>query len=158
MKRSKKILAVSAAVSLLFCVYGSSKKNDDPHRHGFKIQKGKIEYSGGTIYLGSKDKIEAMEAPNNGDILVIDDRDAPDPNYRVMNSNKIVNFDLREEVIDALLCYEEKYPSDWDRTKRSMTNEWVAHNVMSIFHYKTYRTNHVDFNNADEKTYKLSLK
>ena len=158
MSIKRRILAVGAAVSILFCIQGSNKRNTDIHRHGFVIKRGSVEYSGGTIIIGSQYKIDHIKETKEGDILVIDDRHSKDPDFKIVNSSKIKNFDIREEVIDALLCYEEKFPTKWERTKDSMMNEWIAHNVMSIFNYRPDRTNDVDFNNADEKTYKLTLK
>ena len=150
----KKILAVTTAVSILFLTTASTKKEK---KFNFVINKGKITYSGGNIYLGSKYKIEHFTGAEEGDVLVIDERNATDPNCEIVNSNSIHDLNIREEIIEALLCYEEKYPSKWDRTKESMMLEWFCHNVMSIFNYKPHRTNDVDFNNADEKTYRLKI-
>ena len=57
MSIKKKLLAVTTAVSILFLTTASTKKDKDYRKH-FVINKGKITYSGGTIYLGSKYKIE----------------------------------------------------------------------------------------------------
>ncbi len=60
-----------------------------------------------------------------------------------------------EEIVESLLLQEEEYPSQWERTKNSMIREWLAHNAMHLFGYEIDRTKSVDFNNDDEKTYRI---
>ena len=63
---------------------------------------------------------------------------------------------IREEIIENLLYYEELYPTEWDRSKNSLVREWEAHNAMYWIGYKHGSTTDVDFNNGDEKTYRIS--
>ena len=151
----KKILSISVGTILLLPLSGSKpRKMSERVYYNFVINKGSIKYSGGTIYIGPKWKLDKIDK-EEGDILVIDFRRDNDPDLRVIDSYKIYNADTREEIIDALLAYEEKYPTKWERTRASLIREWFAHNVMHFFNYKLDSTTDVDFNNADEYQYRL---
>ena len=153
----KRLLALATAAALLYGVNASDRRNKDYYRPSFVIQKGSVKYSRGTIYIGDNDYLDALEDLAPGDILVEDDRTGADPDLRVRESSNIHNLDIRHEIICALLCYEEVFPTDWERSEDSMINEWIAHNFLSMFNYKTHRTNDVDFNNKDEDVYKIKV-
>ena len=155
-KRGRRALALSLTIFLIgyLHVYRVAKRK--PTR--FVINKGNITYSLGTIYIGNKKYIESLSDVGTHDVLVIDERRSEDPNLKIIDSYKVVRPSVRNEIIDALLYYEEKYPSKWDRSKPSLVNEWDAHNIMHFFGVRTDRTTDCDFNNADEKAYTLKLK
>ncbi len=155
-KGKKRVIALSAAFVMLFYIHYT--RNHRRKETCFVINKGNITYSGGTIYIGSKKYIESLGEVGPGDVLVIDERRSEDPNLKVLDSYKIIRPSVRNEIIDALLYYEDKYPTNWDRTKPSMVNEWDAHNWMRYFGIREERTTDTDFNNADEKQYTLRIK
>jgi hypothetical protein len=153
----KKLTLFSSLIPLLFVLNSSSFKKKDKsfYRNGLKISKGKIEYSKGVIYIGSHDYLDSIENINSSDLLAYDGREDNDPNIRLYDSFKIRNYDTREEIIEGLLYYEELYPTDWNRTKNSLSREWTAHNFAHIFGFKHHRTTDVDLNNADEMVYRI---
>lgn len=147
-KISKRIVAFSTSILLVFFL-GINKD--------YVKKDTIIRYSKGRIFVGSFEYIRSI-VPKDGDILVVDQRDEKDPNYKIINSYKVVNPAVRKEIIDALLCYEEVNPSFWNRSEESMFNEWTIHNIMHDLNYQTYRSCDVDLNNSDEKVYSLKLK
>ena len=153
----KRLTIYTSLLAFLFLLNSSSvmKKNKDYFRNRIKVSKNKIEYSLGTIYIGSEKYLEKIDNLNEFDILALDERNAKDPNIKVYNSFMITNADTREEIIESLLYYEEMYPSEWNRTKNSLLREWYAHNIMHDLGYKLNRTTDVDLNNADEMTYRI---
>lgn len=152
----KKVLSLSVALAMFLPISGSTnKKTSDRVYKNFKIVKGSIEYSKGTIYIGSRYYLKHLKDVKDEDILVIDARKDADPDLRVIDSYKVTNIDTREEIIDALLEYEDKYPTDWDRTRPSLIREWTVHNIYYRLGLKLESTTDVDFNNDDEKTYRL---
>lgn len=130
---------------LAFIIYGSKASSEIYTK----------EYNKGLVYIGTKEEIELLESVNEDDILVIDKRDEKDPDMRVLSSYQINNRMTQKEILEILLEYEKLYPSDWDRSLSSMQMEWLAHNFMAFFSYKTERTFDVDFNNHDEEKYKV---
>ncbi len=153
----KRFLAISTALFLFFGVRSSNIPDPNRYRKNFVIKKGSVKYSRGTIYIASSDELDKMTDLEEGDVLVEDGRNDSDPDLRVRGSRYIHNFDVREEIIEGLLAYEEVFPTDWERTKESMDNEWDVHNFLSTFNYQTNRTNDVDFNNKDEEKFKIKI-
>ena len=114
------------------------------------------EYSDGLIYIGDLDYIEEVKKfCKDDDILVLDRRYGNDPDIKICNSYKITNKSKQLEILKTICEYENKYPSDWNRTISSMQLEWNIHNVLYYLDYKRYHTTDVDFNNNDEKIYKI---
>lgn len=112
-----------------------------------------LEYSKGKIYIGDDAYLSSLENVEENDILVLDERKEYDPNMKIYDSYKINNIDDLEEILNVLLNYEKNNPSDWNRTLKSMRNEWLYHNVLYFINYQRDRTKDVDLNNVDEKTY-----
>lgn len=110
-------------------------------------------YSGGLIYIGNEEYINNLDNVNDGDILVIDERYKNDPNMIICNSCDIKDKDTRNDILEVLCCYEEMYPSNWDRSIESMRFEWYCHNMAYYFDYKIDDSKEVDLNNADEEKY-----
>ena len=71
----------------------------------------------------------------------------------ICNSCNIRDKDIRNEILEVLCCYEEMYPSRWDRTIESMRLEWFYHNVSYYLNYKVSHSSEVDLNNGDEERY-----
>ncbi len=110
-------------------------------------------YSGNSVYIVTNNqKSEYENKMKFGDILIIDDRNAKDPNMQVVNSYKITDQGSQKKIIDIMLIYNEDYPADyaWNRTKNSMIKEWDIHNTLSYWRIFPDQSNHTDFNNGDE--------
>ena len=90
---------------------------------------------------------------NENNIYIIDDRNDKDPDMSVYNSYKYNNINDIKAIINILLEYENKYPTEWDRTYKSMKNEWLIHNICYQLHIQRERAGQVDFNNEDEEIY-----
>ena len=110
-------------------------------------------YSKGKVYIGNKEFIDNLTDIKDNDILIIDNRDGEDPNIRILSSYKITDSNVRDEILEILLEYESIYPSSWERSFDSMRVEWLIHNMLYYLNYQKNRTQDVDFNNKDEKTY-----
>ena len=89
------------------------------------------------------------------DVLVLDKRFSKDPNLKIIDSYKITNPVIREEIIDSLLMLESMEDTPWERSKVSLLREWYVHNILYDFSVETHRTTDVDLNNNDEKTYRI---
>jgi hypothetical protein len=156
----KRLTIAVTSIPLLLTLNSSNinKKDKDYFRNRTKITEHVIDYGSGTIYIGNSKYVESIEGKELGryDIIALDERDAEDPNIRVYNSYRIFNGDIREEIIEALLMYEEEYPTKWDRTKNSLLREWTAHNYGYRLGYQHDSTTDVDFNNDDEMNYRFS--
>ena len=84
-------------------------------------------------------------------ILIIDKRTGNNPDIQVRNSYQITSENERYEIIEMIICYNEKFPSEpeWIRSSESMATEWAAHNdIYNIM--ANERCQHVDFDNNDE--------
>lgn len=114
------------------------------------------KYDDGYIYIGNEDFIQSIE-PNEGDILVEDQRDGSDPDMVIYDSCNIHNKDKINTILEVLQDYEKEYPSDWDRSIESMRLEWLMHNLGYYFNYKIDHTTDIDLDNEDEEKYDKKL-
>ena len=113
-------------------------------------------YSGGRVYIGSKKYINSIKkevSPN--DILIVDESngkpDEPgDPNYKILNSYKIVSNEERNEILLLLKKYDELNGTEWNRTIESLRNEWEVHNILYDLGLYLDHTEDVDLDNNDE--------
>ncbi len=153
----KRLTLYSSMITLLFVLSSSvtRKRTKDFFINTTKITRNKIEYNSGTIYIGGKYYLSKHKDHGQNDVLALDARHEKDPDIRIYDSYMINDDRIMEEVVEALLLYEEKYPSKWDRTKNSMIREWIAHNAMYRLGYKVESSEHVDFNNDDEDVFIL---
>ena len=76
---------------------------------------------------------------------------------KIKDSYKIMTNSEMLEVLRLLEEYEEKNPSNWNRTIQSMRNEWIYHNMSFYLSYETISSKDVDLNNADEYRYEKKL-
>lgn len=85
-------------------------------------------------------------------LLVIDDRGAADPSFRLVDSCRIVRRRAKREILRAVMDYDARFPLDppWRRTLRSMEKEWMIHNVAWRLGLCAESARHVDLNNAEE--------
>lgn len=112
-------------------------------------------YSNGKIYIGTEVYINSIkDKVDKDDILVIDQRySKSDPNFQIISSYRINNKDIRNEILEVLMTYEELYPSEWNRTIESMRLEWFVHNASHMFNYKLDHSDDVDLDNDDQLKY-----
>lgn len=112
-------------------------------------------YDNGNIYItDDQDKINDKPA----DIIIVDMREKRE-NMEVVESYRITNRETQSEIIDIMLEYNDLYPSEipWTRTKESIANEWLVHNIAYYLHYKRDHSAHADFENKEENDYILRL-
>lgn len=114
-------------------------------------------YKDGSIYIGDIEYIKSIVDSNSNDIYIIDDRKSLNPDMAICDSHKIRDKKFMNEIIDLLLEYEKENPSNWNRTKESMINEWIMHNISYDLDFKRESTERVDLDNKDEKKYSLTL-
>lgn len=114
-------------------------------------------YNTKDIYIVNGKKIKNINLSNEN-IYIIDDRYNKDPDMSICNSYQFKNIDEINAILQMLIEYESKYPTDWDRTYKSMKNEWIIHNICYFLNIQTSRTEQVDFNNDDEEIYLNYLK
>lgn len=143
-------------------------KNDFDYTHGGVVTS--YEYSciddennpvEGFVYIlkvratkeDERESIAMVQSVGENDHIVFDFRYYTDPCMQVRNSSEIYDENVMESILDILLEHEEKDPTKWERSKKSMQNEWFIHNIAYEFDYMTERAMHVDLNNNDELIY-----
>lgn len=110
-------------------------------------------YSEGLVYIGDEDYIDSLDFVQDSDILVCDERLSKDPNIKIIDSYKLTDKDLCNEVLEILCEYEKENPTEWDRSMTSMRLEWFCHNFSYNASNEVTRTKDVDLNNDDEQKY-----
>lgn len=153
----KNLTLYASLVVTLFTISSSSmnKRSKEYYLPNYVIEKGKIGYSQGTIYIGDENYLNEIEL-NYGDMRALDQRNDSDPNVKLYDSYKVDDPRIRDEIIEGLLCYEEVFPSNWYRTKKSATREWTTHNTFYRLGVFPTNTKDVDLNNGDENIYKVT--
>ena len=151
-KCQKKLIALAVSASLA-AAYVSYDHVYTPTIEVLTDDKAYASYSKGKVYIGKAEFLESLTGLSDDDILVLDERDAPDPDFKIYNSCRVTSRDERNEILEILCQYERDFPSNWDRTIESLRLEWFAHNFSHFFDYQTHRTTDVDLNNADEEVY-----
>lgn len=157
-KNKKRLLILSSCLILLT----TSKMSKDNYVNDYLLnEEYTIDsmlpfamYNNSKVYIGNEEYIKEIRNDSTKDIYIIDKRSEKDSNISIVNSYEIRNPIEMEKIINILLEYERKYPSNWNRTKKSMLNEWIAHNICYDFDYRRGSTEQVDLNNQDEEKYK----
>ena len=116
-----------------------------------------FKYSNGLVIIGNSTCIKKVESKGEDDYLVLDDREAKNPNMKIYDSYKVKDEKVRREILEKLLLYESMNPSWWKRTMNSLENEWDAHNKLYNLNFKRERTKDVDLDNNDEDLYQKKL-
>ncbi len=108
-------------------------------------------YEDGQIYIVDNEE-DIKPTPN--DIVIVDLRDVKE-DMQISSSYRIEDIPTQLEIINLILEYNELHPSDtpWDRSKNSMLNEWIAHNIAYFFNYERQSSESVDFQNNEEERY-----
>lgn len=108
-------------------------------------------YKNKDIYIISVET--AKELVKDDNIYLIDDRLSEDPDMSVCNSYNFKSLKDINTILTLLIDYENSDPTDWNRSYKSMKNEWLIHNICYFLNIQKSRTEQVDFDNSDEKTY-----
>ncbi len=103
-----------------------------------------------SLPVEEREKIADSQTVEDREYIVLDMRGLPDPDMEIRDSYRCMSVTERGCVIDILLEYEKKSPTEWERSKISMENEWNLHNLAYVAGYKVERSKHVNLNNADE--------
>lgn len=155
----KRVKIVITSITLAFLLFAHCK-TDYEYVPRYAIVENSEEYFWrakyrfGYVYIiTDKEDIDKLSLEDK-DVVILDDRSAPDPNVRVFSSYKITDKLARNDIIEILDEYERMFPSDWDRTVESMRLEWYVHNLLYDLYYQRDRTENVDFNNEDEDDYR----
>ena len=101
-------------------------------------------YNDSNIYIINKDQVKAINNLNPNDIYIVDERANNNPNIKIYDSYKIRSRKQIIEILNILIEFENKYPSKWNRTLYSMTNEWLIHNICYDIRIEPGRTSEVD--------------
>lgn len=109
--------------------------------------------SGKDVYISTTDNYSV--SPNG--IKVKDLRDTNmdngehNPDMKILDSFRITDKSIQEEVLKIIIKYTEDYPStyEWDRNLESLVIEWDAHNKLYDVSKHT-RLKDVDLDNAQE--------
>lgn len=144
--KKNKIIYLSILIVIILSGCSLEKKEEN-------TKSNYIPYSNGRVFIGKQDYLDNINNLTRKDILILDERDKKDPNIKIYNSIMITNNEEIEEILNLLLEYEEKNPSNWNRTFESMKTEWYYHNIAYYLNYKRERTKDVDLNNNDENKY-----
>lgn len=114
----------------------------------FEKNKKYANTDGYDIYISNK----LFEVNSNNYIFILDDR--KNNNIKIVDSYKIHKLKTKNNIIEVILNYNKTYPNNnWIRTKYSMKNEWIVHNILYIFNIKRERTKDVDFEYKEENIY-----
>ena len=147
-KRSKRFLSYMLAIWLM-----SNLSYDDKPKPHIEIVRNGIHYanySNGRVLIGSEEDIKDLHDIREGDVLIIDARRGEDPDMKILDSYKIIENNLQEEIILIMQEYEKEDPTDWYRTNKSMDEEWDGHNRAYYLGIEANRTGSVNLNNGDE--------
>ena len=158
MDKDKKIkYALVIGASCLFVSFSTNKEYEyHPDYEILTDSDAYAKYPDGNVYIGDLDYINSIEC-NPNDILVLDER-SEKSNIKVIDSYKIKDRDYRNDIINIILEYENEYPSNWDRSAETMRDEWFVHNMLYGLGIRRSSTTDVDFENNEEKVYKMLFK
>ena len=157
-KKLKKALVLLGILILLMKFYSHDYEYNPQYEITETSDDAFATYSKGKIYIGNKSfLLSILDKIEEGDIIVLDQRNSKNPNMKIITSYTITDKNIRNEILEVLCKYEELYPSSWDRSIESMRLEWLAHNVSYTFHNQRHRTADVDLDNNDEKYYRKSI-
>ena len=153
--KKKVILLLSSYFIILFTAKSKNNSDELVYNDDFNIYTNQLygSYKDTHIFIGSKYFIENIKDTNDKNIYIIDDRYNFDPDMSICNSYKITNLKEIKQLLNMLLEYNNKYPSNWNRTYNSMKNEWLIHNICYYLNHEKERTAQVDFDNSDEELY-----
>lgn len=158
-KKKRKIkfilVALASTFIILSCENVSCYTSYNPN---YKILEGEEaygEYPLGRVYIGTEDYINSLVKEENN-VYVLDERESNN-NIKILNSYKITNRNYQTDILNIINNYEEKYPTEWDRSIETMLTEWNAHNFCYNINYRRDHTTDVDFENSEEEFYQRKI-
>lgn len=160
-KKSKKNILVYLSALLVALSLSQSKHKKSEIETDTKDKLYEIcgTYNRGNIYvckaLTNVDKV--YEVCNENDVVVVDQCDLKDPNMKIVSSYKITDKEEMKQILNAIKDYcNDKHPN-FERSIKSMQNEWIVHNICSNLSIKRDHTDDVDLNNGDESLYNSKI-
>lgn len=160
-KKSKKNILVylSAFLVALSLSQSKHKKSEIETDTKDKIYEICGTYNRGNIYvckaLTNVDKV--YEVCNENDVVVVDQCDLKDPNMKIVSSYKITDKEEMKQILNVIKDYCNDKHSNFERSIKSMQNEWIVHNICSNLSIKRDHTDDVDLNNGDESLYNSKI-
>lgn len=106
----------------------------------------------GYLYVVEKNVDRDVLSIDENDFLAADYRENRDPEFVVYDSYRADNEGLIRCLCEILLEHEEKYPTEWERSLKSMVSEWEIHNMAYAMEYRVDSAKDVNLNNKDEDT------
>ncbi len=150
-KKTKKKIFTVITLSMILWIYSHDHKYSSNYEVLDDIAYAR--YENGNIYIGNEEYINSLTDISEDDILVVDERNSSDPNFKIINSYRITDKDDRNDIICAICDYNSEYPCDYYRSVESMRLEWFIHNVSYNLHYEVDRSRDVDFEISEEDSY-----
>nr|MBP3258742.1 hypothetical protein [Bacilli bacterium] len=150
-KKAKKKIFTVITLSMVLWIYSHDHKYSSNYEVLDDIAYAR--YENGNIYIGNEEYINSLIDISEYDILVVDERNSSDPNFKIINSYRITDKDTRNDIICAICDYNSEYPCDYYRSVESMRLEWFIHNVSYNLHYEVDRSRDVDFEISEEDDY-----
>ena len=153
LQKNKRYVKAVLSISVIASLY-AFYSHDYEYKETYEVidDEAFTRYDDGLIYIGDESYIESIN-PSEGDVLVVDERDSVDSNFKIIDSYKITDKDTRNDIIEAILEYNRMYPMVYERSVESMRLEWLAHNILYNLNYEVDRTRDVDFEVSEENTY-----
>lgn len=105
------------------------------------------------IYIEQGKNSSKIIDNNPQNIHILDDRSNHNPDIKIYNSHNITNIEDMLKILQIIKTYEEEFPSKWNRSTKSMTIEWIIHNICYQLNIEQERTKTVDFDNKEETKY-----
>ena len=130
-------------------VKGSEKNIDIIYESNYEY----INYEDKRIVIINRGNLNYLFDKKENDVYILDCRCDGNSNFEIIDSYKITDKVEMENILNILLTYEKENPSSWNRSKESMLNEWMIHNICYYLGYDINSTEHVDFDNEDEDKY-----
>ena len=159
-QKKKAFLLLATYFIILLTPKLKKKQNNVTYNSNYQINEDNqfATYNNYNIYIYNEEHINKMNDDNDpNNIYIIDHRYEENPNIRIYNSYRIHDRNEMFEILKILLEYENRYPTNWNRTIDTMENEWIAHNIGYLLGIETIRTKEVDFDNDDEENYQNLL-
>ena len=149
-KYTKAILSISLITSLMVFYNHNHEYSNNYEIIGSTAY---ARYEDGNIYIGDEEYINSLTNICENDILVVDERNSTDPNFKIIDSYRIKDKDIRNDIICAICDYNNEYPCNYYRSIESMRLEWFVHNIAYHLNYEVDRTRDVDFEISEEDDY-----
>lgn len=160
-KRKKAIIMLYTYIIMVLSpkTNNNKEKNEINYNNKYSIQDNLFAtYNNKFIYIGTEHNINKILSLDSNNIYIYDKRNSNNPDIAIYNSYKINNIEDIKIILEILLEYENKYPTNWHRTIKSMENEWLIHNICYKLNIEPNRTSEVDLDNNEEERYQHFIK